>query len=177
MFIVQPEAEEEVVSAVVDKLENLIRREGGIVLDCEVLGRKRLAYEVKKHHDGIYVKINFQAPPASITPMKAHMQLSEEIILQMVVRTPVFIPTEDVEDREADESPVREPAEPAKSAEPAEAAESEEAAVEAAAVVEDVPEVEDEPETEPTVAVSIETEPVEDLEEEERPADEDEDRE
>ena len=108
MFIVRPDAEQEVVDAVIDRIEKLIRQEGGTILDCEILGRKRLAYEVKKHHEGIYVKINFQAPPASIAPMKAHMQLSENVILHMVVRTPMFIPTDDIEVRESRESGMRE---------------------------------------------------------------------
>ena len=157
MFIVRPDAEQEVVDAVIDRIEKLIRQEGGTILDCEILGRKRLAYEVKKHHEGIYVKINFQAPPGSIAPMKAHMQLSENVILHMVIRTPTFIPTDDIEVRESRESGMRERDEQV---------ESEQALTEA-------PTVEDVPETEPTVAVSIGTEPVQDLGEKERPAEED----
>ena len=164
MFIVRPEAEEEVVDATVNQIENLIRQEGGTVLDCEVLGRKRLAYEVKKHHEGIYVKINFQAPPASIARMKARMQISEDIILHMVVRTPTFIPTDDIENRESVERPIRE------TVETSEPVVSEDAPAETPT---EAPTVEDAPETEATVAASIGTEPVQDLGEVEHPADED----
>ncbi len=168
MLIVRPEAEQEVVDTTIDRIENLIRQEGGTILDCEVLGRKRLAYEVKKHHEGIYVKINFQAPPASIARMKAHMQLSEDIILHMVVRTPTFIPTDDIEVRESVESPIRETVETLEPVESEEA--SAETPTEAPAVE---PDVEDVPETGTAVAVSIGTEPVQDLGEEEHPADKD----
>jgi len=95
MFIVRPDAEKEVVDASIDRLENLIRQEDGTILDCEILGRKRLAYEVKKFHEGIYVKMNFQSPPTSVSGLKAHMQLSEDIIRYLVIRTAAFIPTDE----------------------------------------------------------------------------------
>jgi len=155
MLIVRPDAEQEVVDTVTDRIENFIRQENGTVLDCEILGRKRLAYKVKKHHEGIYVKINFQAPPASIARMKANIQLSEDIIRHLIVRTPTFIPTDDIEVREADERTIRETAEPAETEEttPGEAGP-----------------VEDGPEMGTTVAASSVAEPVRDFGEEESPA-------
>ena len=112
MCIVRPDVEKEVVDGSIDRLENLIRQQGGTVLDCEVLGRKRLAYEVKKFHEGIYVKLNFQAPPTSIDRLKGHMQLSEDIIRYLVVRTPTFIPTENVKVAGQGETRVRAAVEP-----------------------------------------------------------------
>jgi len=158
MLIVRPDAEQEVVDAVIDRIENLIRQEGGTILDCEILGRKRLAYKVKKHHEGIYVKINFQAPPASIAHMKAHMQLSEDIVRHLIVRTPTFIPTDDIQVRESDESTIRKTAEPL--------------ATEETPRGETAP-AEDGPEMGTTVAVSSIVEPAQGFGEEERPADED----
>jgi len=112
MCIVRPDAEKQVTDDVIDRIENFVRQQDGTIMDCEILGRKRLAYEVKKFHEGIYVKLNFEAPSSSIGPLKGHMQLSEDIIRYLVLRTGTFIPTDEIGvERPADEPTVDEDAE------------------------------------------------------------------
>lgn len=91
MIIVRPDAEKEVVDGIIERVEGFVRQDKGIVLDCEVLGKKRLAYEVKKFNEGVYVKINFEAPTKVVDVLKHQMQLSENVIRHMIVRTKTYI--------------------------------------------------------------------------------------
>jgi small subunit ribosomal protein S6 len=103
MFIVRPDAETELVDSIVDRVEELVRQNEGITLDCEVLGIKRLAYEVKKCQEGIYVKLNIEAPTAVVDVLKHYMRLSEDVMLNVITRTGVYLPVEKTEvDKEQD---------------------------------------------------------------------------
>jgi len=146
MFIVRPDAEKTLVDEIVERVEGLVRQDEGIVLDCEVIGRKRLAYEVKKYHEGIYVKINFEAPATVVDKLKHQMQLSEDVILHLIVRTKAYDLMESVPlsgtkfDNDTDQSEVEPPEDQSAESQPIE----HEADIENAEP-EDVELVEDEP--------------------------------
>ena len=57
MFIVRPDMPEEEQDRLVSTLENNVASTGGTVKNIERLGKRRLAYEVRGFHDGIYVQL------------------------------------------------------------------------------------------------------------------------
>jgi len=85
MFIVKS-IEEEVVNAMVEKVENLITKNGGTVEKVDRWGKRRLAYEVKKTAEGYYVLINFDADPAIIAEIDRVMKITDEILKHMIVK-------------------------------------------------------------------------------------------
>ena len=50
------------------------------------MGKKKLAYEVKKNKEGFYVLINFEAKPDSITELERNYRITDEVIKFIVVR-------------------------------------------------------------------------------------------
>lgn len=60
MYIIRPDVEQEAVQATVEKFQGIIQN-GGEITKHEVLGKRRLAYEINKVRDGIYVLVNFTA--------------------------------------------------------------------------------------------------------------------
>lgn len=52
MYIIRPDIEQEVVQATVDKFQGIISNGGGEVTAHDVMGKRRLAYEIKKFRDG-----------------------------------------------------------------------------------------------------------------------------
>jgi small subunit ribosomal protein S6 len=86
MFIVRPDVEAEDLNKVVGRVEDVIKSNGGTVVRSEILGRKRLAYEVKKHMDGIYVRINFDAPPEIVLKLREHFRFNEDVIRDLIVQ-------------------------------------------------------------------------------------------
>ena len=85
MFIVKS-VEDEVVNAMVEKVENLITKNGGTVEKVDRWGKRRLAYEVKKTAEGYYVLINFDADPAIIAEIDRVMKITDEILKHMIVK-------------------------------------------------------------------------------------------
>jgi small subunit ribosomal protein S6 len=86
MVILDPSLEERTVAPSLDKYLNVIRNDGGTVDNVDVWGRRRLAYEIKKHAEGIYAVINLQAEPATVKEFDRQLGLNESILRTKVLR-------------------------------------------------------------------------------------------
>ncbi|GIQ70051.1 30S ribosomal protein S6 [Xylanibacillus composti] len=86
MFIIRSEADEETVQAVGEKLQGIITNNGGTVDKYEVKGKRRLAYEINKQHDGIYVLVNFTAGRETVSELDRVIRISDEIIRHLIVQ-------------------------------------------------------------------------------------------
>jgi len=83
MYIIRPDIEQEAVQAVVEKFQGVISN-GGEITKHDVMGKRRLAYEIKKFRDGIYVLVNFTAEPAVVAELDRQMKISDEVIRHLV---------------------------------------------------------------------------------------------
>lgn len=86
MYIIRPDVEQEVVEATVEKFNAIITNGGGEITKHDVLGKKRLAYEIKKFRDGYYVLTQFTADSAVVNELDRVMKITDEIIRHLVVR-------------------------------------------------------------------------------------------
>jgi len=85
LFIVRSDLDQEAVQATVDKFAGIIAN-GGEVISQEILGKRRLAYEIKKHRDGIYVLIQFHAQPETVAELDRVMRITDEVIRHLIVK-------------------------------------------------------------------------------------------
>jgi small subunit ribosomal protein S6 len=85
LFIVQPNATEEEVQAAATGVETLVTQDGGAVTVKDVWGKRRLAYEVKRFNEGIYVLMRFQSPGDSVKKLQSHFKLNDDIIRYLVI--------------------------------------------------------------------------------------------
>lgn len=85
MFIIRTDIEPEAVESTVEKFLNIIRN-GGEVVKHEVQGKRRLAYEIDKHREGIYVLINFNAPSEVVAELDRVLKISDEVIRHLIVK-------------------------------------------------------------------------------------------
>ncbi len=87
MYILRPELTEEQVEQAVGKYENLIREQGAEQIEIQNRGKRRLAYEINKHRDGIYIQMNYASSVGSIiASMERAMRLSEEVIRYLTIK-------------------------------------------------------------------------------------------
>jgi small subunit ribosomal protein S6 len=89
MYILRPDLGDEQVVQAIAKYENLIREHGSENIEIQNRGKRRLAYEIKNHRDGIYVQMNYTGPGTAIAIMERAMRLSEEVIRYMTVKQDV----------------------------------------------------------------------------------------
>lgn len=85
MYIIRPDVEQEAVQAVVEKFQGIISN-GGEITKHDVQGKRRLAYEINKLRDGIYVLVQFNATPEVIAELDRVMKITDEIIRHLIVR-------------------------------------------------------------------------------------------
>jgi small subunit ribosomal protein S6 len=86
MVILDPNLEERTVAPSLDTYLNVVRKDGGSVDKVDVWGRRRLAYEVDKHSEGIYAVVDLQAEPATVKELDRQLSLNESVLRTKVVR-------------------------------------------------------------------------------------------
>ena len=85
MYIIRPDVEQEAVQAIVEKFQGVISSSSGEITKHDVMGKRRLAYEIEKFRDGIYVLVNFTAEPTIITELERQLKISDEVIRHLIV--------------------------------------------------------------------------------------------
>ncbi len=82
-FIFRPSLDETGLAEEMGKVDELIVAEGGEIKEWDKWGKRRLAYEIKGEHDGIYAFLTFEADPASIEKLVEAYRLRENILRNM----------------------------------------------------------------------------------------------
>lgn len=84
MYIIQP-GEEELINATIEKFDNLIKNNGGVIEKTDRWGKKRLAYEIKDFTEGYYVLVNFNAEPKTVQEVERVMKITDEVIRHLLI--------------------------------------------------------------------------------------------
>ncbi|MFQ6112423.1 MAG: 30S ribosomal protein S6, partial [Nitrospinota bacterium] len=87
IFILNPDLPEEKVEEHIRAVEDLIKASGGTVAQVERWGKKRLAYEVKKHRYGIYVLVHFSGPANTVPEIERYYKITEPVMKYLSIRT------------------------------------------------------------------------------------------
>jgi small subunit ribosomal protein S6 len=87
MFILRPELENEAYDALVEKFKGIIEAQEGEVTNVNRMGRRKLAYEVKKKfREGYYVLINYSGDARATDELERNFKISEDVIRYLVVK-------------------------------------------------------------------------------------------
>ncbi|MCZ2126862.1 MAG: 30S ribosomal protein S6 [Anaerolineales bacterium] len=84
MFIVQPDLDETAFTGILDKIKGWVAESGGSVDKTEVLGRRRMAYAIKKYRDGQYVLFNVTMNPAATSGLERNLRYQESVMRHML---------------------------------------------------------------------------------------------
>jgi len=93
MYILRPDIPEDEVSNHIDKYNDLLEKINGKVLDSQMRGKRRLAYPIAKHREGIYVQLSHQGDGQHIFKLEKSMRLSEDVIRYMTIKQEGPLPT------------------------------------------------------------------------------------
>lgn len=85
VIIINPSLEEEGIKGLIQRFTDLINTDGKVE-SVEEMGKRRLAYEVKKNKEGYYVLFNFEAKPELIAELERNYRITDEVIKFIVVR-------------------------------------------------------------------------------------------
>ena len=93
MYILRPDIAEDEVTNHIEKYNKLLTEFGGTILDSQMRGKRRLAYQIAKHREGIYVQLSHQGDGQHIFKIEKAMRLSEDVIRYMTVKQEGPLPT------------------------------------------------------------------------------------
>ena len=86
MFIVRPDVEEADLDKLIEGFQKNVTDGGGEIRSTEKMGRRRLAYTVRKFNDGFYVLLTVIAPGSLISEVERRLRVSEPVIKFITVR-------------------------------------------------------------------------------------------
>ncbi len=87
MFIVRPDIEEADLEKLIEGFSGVVTNGGGEVKQVEKLGRRRLAYIVRKFQDGQYVLLHISADGPLVAELERRLRVTEQVIKFITVRT------------------------------------------------------------------------------------------
>lgn len=85
-FIVQPEISEEGREALIGKLRGVLERAGAVPLEVEDMGKKKLAFEIKKFQKGHYLSLFYLDAGQSVAELERAMRIDESVLRWLTVR-------------------------------------------------------------------------------------------
>jgi ribosomal protein S6 len=80
MVILDPTLEERTIAPSLDAFLNVVKKDGGTVEKVDVWGRRRMAYEIDKHAEGIYAVVDLQANPSAVQELDRQLNLNESVL-------------------------------------------------------------------------------------------------
>ena len=85
MYILVNSISDEEKDAMIEKINTLITKNGGVVESVDKIGSKKLAYEINKKHDGYYVLVNFSAESSVPATVTNTLRITENVLRYIVV--------------------------------------------------------------------------------------------
>jgi len=86
MFVVRPDMTEEDLDKLISTLQAVVPPSGGNVQRVDKMGKRRLAYTVRRFHEGIYVLMIIEGGGAVIHELERRLRVTEPVIKFLTVR-------------------------------------------------------------------------------------------
>jgi small subunit ribosomal protein S6 len=86
MFIVRPDMPEEEQDKLISTLESQVGAAGGAVKSVERMGKRRLAYVVRKFQDGLYILFTIEGSGVVVRELERRLRVTEPVIKFITVR-------------------------------------------------------------------------------------------
>jgi len=115
--IFNPEVGEEETRSLLDRIDQIVTTRGGQIVKVNQWGRRRLAYPIERHRDGLYVFIDMILTPETVSELERTLKVSEVVLRYMTRKRDAKAVQREREEREARAAAVQTAAEEAAAAE------------------------------------------------------------
>ena len=88
MLVLKPNLSKEETEKLLEKFEKTIKDQGGDIQKIDRMGKRRMAYEMKKLAEGFYCLIQFAAPGTAIQELERQFRLEDDLVQDQTVRAP-----------------------------------------------------------------------------------------
>ena len=83
MYIINPDLSEEDTAAIADKFKALVE-EHGTLDEMELMGKRKLAYEINYHSEGYYVLVKFTSDPDFPKELDRILGITDGVIRSLI---------------------------------------------------------------------------------------------
>ncbi len=116
IYIIRPTANEDDITAIIDRTNAVIEKAGGTIINLDRWGLRKLAYLIKKESQGYYVFMEYASIPAAVDEIERLFRIDENTLKYMTIKIQdTYIP--DAPEPEADVEAETAPAEEAETQE------------------------------------------------------------
>lgn len=85
-IVVSPEASEEQTKGILDRVTQIVQTNGGQVVKVHPWGRRRLAYPIERHREGLYFFLDLSLTPQTVVEIDRNLKVTEEVIRHLMVK-------------------------------------------------------------------------------------------
>ncbi|MBO7610757.1 MAG: 30S ribosomal protein S6 [Elusimicrobia bacterium] len=85
-FICSPELDSTKVEEMVSKVSKIIETSGGTIKNLQQLGKKKLAYNIKKFREGNYVYVDFESNGSVVLSLENFFKVNDDVIRFLTVK-------------------------------------------------------------------------------------------
>lgn len=85
-YILNAALEDNEIEEAITRINEYIVQHGGILREVNRWGRRRLAYPIKKRHNGYYVHCIYEAPASSMPLLERYFVLDDSVLRHLTVQ-------------------------------------------------------------------------------------------
>jgi len=85
-LVINAKIEDDARTDAIEKIKALIEKFGGEITNVDEWGKKKLAYEIQKMHEGFYYFIQFEADAQCPAEVERHVRIMDNVLRYLVVR-------------------------------------------------------------------------------------------
>ena len=86
IFLLRPDLAEDLVDKIVDRLRSIVHRDGGKVIKVENWGKKKTAFEVKRHMRAIYVRFLYLGSTHMVAEFERNLRMTDDVLKYQSVK-------------------------------------------------------------------------------------------
>lgn len=92
MYIIRPDLGDDLTDQAIGKYQALLRENGAQNVETQHRGKRRLAYDIDNHREGIYVQMNYTDGGQAVAVVERAMRLGDEVIRYLTVKQDASVP-------------------------------------------------------------------------------------
>ena len=86
MLILKPNLAKDETEKLLDKFQATVKEQGGQITKVDRMGKRKIAYEMKKLTEGFYCLMQFDAPPTAIAEVERQFRLAEDVVTFQILK-------------------------------------------------------------------------------------------
>lgn len=88
IYILRPDLAEDGIKKINEKVQAIVVKNQAALLESKDLGKKPLAYRIKKQTRGHYIQLQFKGPGMVVEEVERNLRLTEQVLRFLTIRKP-----------------------------------------------------------------------------------------